>query len=132
MMCENMTNVAGANLLQSPTRKYTNIAKIQMYMKSQTNRAHGAGVMGVLCFSITSSVLCLKTPTLRQAQQVYNPQHTLQNPEGLQNLDFNNKYSPDLAPNPDRELKVIAAKKVSIPTNMSTTRAGLCVAMMMV
>lgn len=64
-MYENMTNGAEAYLLQSPTIKYINMAKIQIYMKSQTNRAHSAGVMGVVYLSVTSSVVCLKIPVSR-------------------------------------------------------------------
>lgn len=37
-----------------------------------------------------------------------------------------------MAPNSDSVLKVVAANTVSSPTNMSATRAGLCVAMAMV
>lgn len=63
----------GAYLLQSPTKKYINMAKIQTYVKSQTNRAHGAGVNGVVYLSVTSSVLCAKTPEPRQAHSVITP-----------------------------------------------------------
>lgn len=40
LMNEDTANGAEAYLRQSPVKKYTNMAKTQIYMKSQTNRAH--------------------------------------------------------------------------------------------
>lgn len=60
-----MMNGAKAYLLQSPTKKYINMAKNQIYVKSQTKRAHCAGVKGVVYLTVTSSVTCWKTPEPR-------------------------------------------------------------------
>lgn len=66
-MYRDVTYSAKAYLLQSPTEKYINMERTQKYMKSQTNRVHCAGVIGVAYFRITSSVRCWKTPEPREA-----------------------------------------------------------------
>lgn len=84
------------------------------------------------CRILEEHILCtLLENTLDGDKQSFNVHSVSYFIKPSADWSYLDRYSPDFAPNPDRVLSIIAAKKVISPRNMSTTRAGLWFTMMM-